>query len=89
MSSAVFWNAGRGWGFVGSAGEGDGGCEGAEQATSLSPAPRTATHWWESSGVEARSLLKLYGIRFDILVTGRVGGQGWRGRGVMVTSLGG
>uniref|UniRef100_A0A452E2L6 Purinergic receptor P2X 6 n=1 Tax=Capra hircus TaxID=9925 RepID=A0A452E2L6_CAPHI len=34
---------------------------------------RTATHWWESSGVEARSLLKLYGIRFDILVTGRAG----------------
>ncbi|KAI4569139.1 hypothetical protein MJG53_021009, partial [Ovis ammon polii x Ovis aries] len=28
---------------------------------------RTATHWWESPGVEARSLLKLYGIRFDIL----------------------
>ncbi|XP_027421885.1 P2X purinoceptor 6 isoform X8 [Bos indicus x Bos taurus] len=42
---------------------------------------RTATHWWESSGVEARSLLKLYGIRFDILVTGRVGGQGWWGAG--------
>ncbi|KAI5929809.1 P2X purinoceptor 6 [Manis javanica] len=34
---------------------------------------RTATHWWEASGVEARSLLKLYGIRFDILVTGRAG----------------
>ncbi|XP_027812695.1 P2X purinoceptor 6 isoform X3 [Ovis aries] len=34
---------------------------------------RTATHWWESPGVEARSLLKLYGIRFDILVTGRAG----------------
>ncbi|XP_019487637.1 PREDICTED: P2X purinoceptor 6 isoform X2 [Hipposideros armiger] len=34
---------------------------------------RTATHWLEDSGVEARSLLKLYGIRFDILVTGRVG----------------
>nr|XP_051696991.1 P2X purinoceptor 6 isoform X2 [Oryctolagus cuniculus] len=33
---------------------------------------RTATHWWEASGVEARSLLKLYGIRFDILVTGQV-----------------
>eukprot|EP00069_Balaena_mysticetus_P000520 bmy_14705T0 len=33
---------------------------------------RTATHWWEASGVEARSLLKLYGIRFDILVTGRI-----------------
>ncbi|KAM9056116.1 LOW QUALITY PROTEIN: P2X purinoceptor 6 [Megaptera novaeangliae] len=39
----------------------------------LSPAPRTATHWWEASGVEARSLLKLYGIRFDILVTGQAG----------------
>ncbi|KAI5133328.1 P2X Purinoceptor 6 [Manis pentadactyla] len=34
---------------------------------------RTATHWWEASGVEARSLLKLYGIRFNILVTGRAG----------------
>ncbi|XP_069353365.1 P2X purinoceptor 6 isoform X4 [Eulemur rufifrons] len=33
---------------------------------------RTATHWWEDPGVEARSLLKLYGIRFDILVTGQV-----------------
>ncbi|KAJ1074193.1 hypothetical protein K5549_019785, partial [Capra hircus] len=37
------------------------------------PLGLTATHWWESSGVEARSLLKLYGIRFDILVTGRAG----------------
>ncbi|XP_035158428.2 P2X purinoceptor 6 isoform X2 [Callithrix jacchus] len=34
---------------------------------------RTATHWWEQPGVEARSLLKLYGIRFDILVTGQAG----------------
>ncbi|ERE76325.1 P2X purinoceptor 6 [Cricetulus griseus] len=34
---------------------------------------RTANHWWEPSGVEARSLLKLYGIRFDILVTGKAG----------------
>ncbi|XP_028335900.1 P2X purinoceptor 6 isoform X2 [Physeter macrocephalus] len=34
---------------------------------------RMATHWWEASGVEARSLLKLYGIRFDILVTGQAG----------------
>ncbi|XP_015442271.1 P2X purinoceptor 6 [Pteropus alecto] len=34
---------------------------------------RTATHWWEASGVEARSLFKLYGIRFDILVTGQAG----------------
>ncbi|XP_058388078.1 P2X purinoceptor 6 isoform X7 [Diceros bicornis minor] len=34
---------------------------------------RTATHWWEASGVEARSLLKLYGIRFNILVTGQAG----------------
>nr|XP_048308319.1 P2X purinoceptor 6 isoform X2 [Myodes glareolus] len=34
---------------------------------------RTANHWWEASGVEARSLLKLYGIRFDILVTGKAG----------------
>ncbi|KAM7050876.1 P2X purinoceptor 6 [Molossus nigricans] len=34
---------------------------------------RTATYWWEASGVEARSLLKLYGIRFDILVTGQAG----------------
>ncbi|XP_054325099.1 P2X purinoceptor 6 isoform X8 [Pongo pygmaeus] len=33
---------------------------------------RTATHWWEQPGVEARTLLKLYGIRFDILVTGQV-----------------
>ncbi|GAB1300067.1 P2X purinoceptor 6 [Apodemus speciosus] len=33
---------------------------------------RTANHWWAASGVEARSLLKLYGIRFDILVTGQV-----------------
>ena len=45
--------------------------------------PRTATHWREASGLEARSLLKLYGIRFDILVTGRVGARpgqvGWAG----------
>ncbi|XP_066221521.1 P2X purinoceptor 6 isoform X3 [Saccopteryx leptura] len=34
---------------------------------------RTATHWWDASGVEARSLLKLYGIRFDILVAGKAG----------------
>ncbi|XP_072659719.1 P2X purinoceptor 6 isoform X1 [Canis lupus baileyi] len=34
---------------------------------------RTASHWWKASGVEARSLLKLYGIRFDILVTGQAG----------------
>uniref|UniRef100_A0A8C8U1H0 Purinergic receptor P2X, ligand-gated ion channel, 6 n=1 Tax=Peromyscus maniculatus bairdii TaxID=230844 RepID=A0A8C8U1H0_PERMB len=34
---------------------------------------KTANHWWEASGVEARSLLKLYGIRFDILVTGKAG----------------
>ncbi|XP_007953654.2 P2X purinoceptor 6 [Orycteropus afer afer] len=34
---------------------------------------RTATHWWKAPGVEARSLLKLYGIRFDILVTGQAG----------------
>ncbi|XP_029423741.1 P2X purinoceptor 6 isoform X4 [Nannospalax galili] len=34
---------------------------------------RTANHWWEDSGVEARSLLKLYGIRFNILVTGQAG----------------
>ncbi|XP_053445365.1 P2X purinoceptor 6-like [Nycticebus coucang] len=34
---------------------------------------RTATHWWEDPGVEAWSLLKLYGIRFDILVTGQAG----------------
>ncbi|XP_073860439.1 P2X purinoceptor 6 isoform X9 [Macaca fascicularis] len=33
---------------------------------------RTATYWWEQPGVEARTLLKLYGIRFDILVTGQV-----------------
>ncbi|XP_077806864.1 P2X purinoceptor 6 isoform X19 [Macaca mulatta] len=32
---------------------------------------RTATYWWEQPGVEARTLLKLYGIRFDILVTGQ------------------
>lgn len=38
----------------------------------FSAIPRTANHWWEASGVEARSLLKLYGIRFDILVTGKV-----------------
>jgi len=37
------------------------------------PALRTAPHWWKASGVEARSLLKLYGIRFDILVTGQAG----------------
>ncbi|ELK26267.1 Tubulin alpha-3 chain [Myotis davidii] len=40
---------------------------------------RTATHWWEASGVEARSLLKLYGIRFDVIVTGQVGGTGVEG----------
>ncbi|XP_069850401.1 P2X purinoceptor 6 isoform X2 [Dipodomys merriami] len=34
---------------------------------------RTSNHWWEASGVETRSLLKLYGIRFDILVTGQAG----------------
>ncbi|XP_037353600.1 P2X purinoceptor 6 [Talpa occidentalis] len=34
---------------------------------------RTATHWWETPGVEARNLLKLYGIRFDIVVTGQAG----------------
>ncbi|XP_054568585.1 P2X purinoceptor 6 [Eptesicus fuscus] len=34
---------------------------------------QTATHWWEASGVEARSLLKLYGIRFDVIVTGQAG----------------
>ncbi|XP_077806857.1 P2X purinoceptor 6 isoform X10 [Macaca mulatta] len=34
---------------------------------------RTATYWWEQPGVEARTLLKLYGIRFDILVTGQAG----------------
>ncbi|XP_033614557.1 P2X purinoceptor 6 isoform X1 [Fukomys damarensis] len=34
---------------------------------------RTASHWWEAPGVEARSMLKLYGIRFDILVTGQAG----------------
>ncbi|XP_047416407.1 P2X purinoceptor 6 isoform X3 [Sciurus carolinensis] len=34
---------------------------------------RTASHWWKAPGVEARSLLKLYGIRFDILVTGQAG----------------
>lgn len=39
--------------------------------------------------MEARSLLKLYGIRFDILVTGRVGRQGWWGQGVTATPLGG
>ncbi|KAG8521980.1 P2X purinoceptor 6 [Galemys pyrenaicus] len=33
---------------------------------------RTATHWWETSGVEARDLFKLYGIRFDIVVTGQI-----------------
>nr|XP_037850674.1 P2X purinoceptor 6 isoform X2 [Chlorocebus sabaeus] len=33
---------------------------------------RTANYWWEQPGVEARTLLKLYGIRFDILVTGQV-----------------
>uniref|UniRef100_A0A8C2RY75 P2X purinoceptor n=1 Tax=Capra hircus TaxID=9925 RepID=A0A8C2RY75_CAPHI len=49
------------------------GGRGSWRPGSLSPASRTATHWWESSGVEARSLLKLYGIRFDILVTGRAG----------------
>ena len=36
--------------------------------------------------MEARSLLKLYGIRFDILVTGRVGGQGRVGGGVTGTA---
>ncbi|KAK1328559.1 hypothetical protein QTO34_012132 [Cnephaeus nilssonii] len=41
---------------------------------------RTATHWWEASGVEARSLLKLYGIRFDVIVTGQVGGARWDGQ---------
>ncbi|XP_037679402.1 P2X purinoceptor 6 [Choloepus didactylus] len=32
---------------------------------------RTATHWWAAPGMEAWSLLKLHGIRFNVLVTGR------------------
>lgn len=61
-------------------GEGQPVWEWAEQAARLSLAHRTATHWREASGVEARSLLKLYGIRFDIIVTGQVGGPGGMGR---------
>lgn len=60
--------------------EGQPAWEWAEQATRLSLARRTATHWWEASGVEARSLLKLYGIRFDVIVTGQVGGARWDGQ---------
>uniref|UniRef100_A0A4X2M009 Purinergic receptor P2X 6 n=1 Tax=Vombatus ursinus TaxID=29139 RepID=A0A4X2M009_VOMUR len=44
---------------------------------------RTATHWWKPPGMEARSLFKLFGIRFEILVAGQVGaGLGPAGRGV-------
>lgn len=46
----------------------------------FSAIPRTANHWWAASGVEARSLLKLYGIRFDILVTGQVKFRAGEGR---------
>lgn len=60
--------------------EGQPAWEWAEQAARLSLALRTATHWWEASGVEARSLLKLYGIRFDVIVTGQVGGVWWDGQ---------
>lgn len=60
--------------------EGQPAWEWAEQATRLPLARRTATHWWEASGVEARTLLKLYGIRFDVIVTGQVGGPGGMGR---------
>ena len=63
--------------------------EWAEQATRLSLACRTASHWWEASGVEARSLLKLYGIRFDILVAGRVGGARWGGQGGSLQGISG
>ncbi|XP_038618814.1 P2X purinoceptor 6 isoform X2 [Tachyglossus aculeatus] len=34
---------------------------------------RTASYWWEPEGREARSLLKVYGIRFDILARGQAG----------------
>nr|XP_020852391.1 P2X purinoceptor 6 isoform X2 [Phascolarctos cinereus] len=34
---------------------------------------RTATHWWKPPGMEARSLFKLFGIRFEILVAGQAG----------------
>ncbi|XP_072455828.1 P2X purinoceptor 6 [Notamacropus eugenii] len=34
---------------------------------------RTATHWWKHPGMEARSLFKLFGIRFEILVAGQAG----------------
>uniref|UniRef100_F6SNM7 Purinergic receptor P2X 6 n=1 Tax=Ornithorhynchus anatinus TaxID=9258 RepID=F6SNM7_ORNAN len=32
---------------------------------------RTASYWWEPEGREARSLLKVYGIHFDILARGQ------------------
>lgn len=72
---------GWGWGLMESTDKQKEAWEWAEQATRLSLACRTASHWWEASGVEARSLLKLYGIRFDILVAGRVGGARWGGQG--------
>ncbi|XP_039771017.1 P2X purinoceptor 6 isoform X3 [Ornithorhynchus anatinus] len=34
---------------------------------------RTASYWWEPEGREARSLLKVYGIHFDILARGQAG----------------
>ncbi|XP_036612238.1 P2X purinoceptor 6 [Trichosurus vulpecula] len=39
----------------------------------LSPFSRTATYWWKPPGMEARSLFKLFGIRFEILVAGQAG----------------
>ncbi|XP_068956896.1 P2X purinoceptor 6 [Petaurus breviceps papuanus] len=39
----------------------------------LCPFCRTASHWWKHPGMEARTLFKLFGIRFEILVAGQAG----------------
>ncbi|XP_074058389.1 P2X purinoceptor 6 [Macrotis lagotis] len=39
----------------------------------LCPFSRTATYWMKPTGIEARSLFKLFGIRFEILVAGQAG----------------
>uniref|UniRef100_A0A4X2LSH3 Purinergic receptor P2X 6 n=1 Tax=Vombatus ursinus TaxID=29139 RepID=A0A4X2LSH3_VOMUR len=54
---------------------------------------RTATHWWKPPGMEARSLFKLFGIRFEILVAGQVGAGpgcvvGWKPDGPAVDGTG-
>lgn len=48
--------------------------------------PRFAKYYRDAAGVEVRTLMKAYGIRFDVMVNGRVGEPhlpfgGWAGRG--------